>query len=366
MTTKLVGRVASWHWVRNRTERALARRSSSRVLHLLSHSNPRTKRAAMTHIALDVQHASNARLATPDPVTFPSLSDVELSRMSAASARERATAEAAALRQITATSAGASPLSHEHVRPASALSVVSAETTNSSDGGESSSACTPQRPQSPDGMVARPTPPSTKPGLEAPTAASNMEHIGESCIGPAAQASSDIANEVVLNPPVPTAGPEAVTHVRSQRRPRRRGPWLDGVPAEGRAACMLTQDAALWHAFVATLSQMLRSADVGQQHDAAFAVQVIAFSCERMAQKLIDAGLTQHPVLPRKMLCIFRLHALSLNDASSMRPYSSVHVVVRMPFLTDLQLLFGSSRLCFVQQQHLARRYRESIDSMYS
>eukprot|EP00892_Ulva_mutabilis_P009736 jgi/Ulvmu1/7134/UM034_0040.1 len=292
MTCRVAGRVASWQWVRNRAERALAGRSASQLSHLLSHSNPRTQRAVVTHIALDIQHASNIRLTTPDLVTFPSISDAELSRMSAASARERAGAEQAALRD---TAAAPSPLSHEHVRPASALSVVSAETTNSSsDGGDSSTACTPQRPQSPvDGIVTHPAPPPTKPILEGPDAVSSKVDSAEPCTSAAAQAEHSIPGEVAACPQPAVDGSVAPADAAPPRRAHPSGPWPGGAPAEGRAACMLAQDTALWDAFAVALCNMLRSSDLGLQHDAAFAVQVVAFASERLAQQLIDAGIVK-------------------------------------------------------------------------
>lgn len=259
----------------------------------------------MTHIALDIQHASNLRLSTPDNITFPSLSDVDLSRMSSAHARKQAAAAAAEACTNPAASTSAAGLSHDHDRPASALSVVSAETTNSSsDGGDSSSTCTPDRPHSPvTGIVTKPlAQPTPAVGAQGPAAVSVLATAIEPCSPSAADGTSATPDAVAPSPPVTTAAPSGCTAVKTQQQQqqrqvaRRHRPWADGVPPEGRAACMLEQNEGLWDTFIAAVHCMLRSSDLGQQHDAAFAVQVAAFSSERLSQKLIDAGVL--PISP--------------------------------------------------------------------
>jgi hypothetical protein len=67
--------------------------------------------------------------------------------------------------------------------------------------------------------------------------------------------------------------------------------WPAGEPVGGRTLALLTDQPALWNTFVLLLERLLCSELLKAQRDAAWAVQVVAFSSEVLCQRLIDAGM---------------------------------------------------------------------------
>jgi hypothetical protein len=295
LTLRTVHRMFTWHWARRRTELALAAASTSDLLALLAHQQERTALAALTHIALDLQDSSNRRLRTQALAPFPPISDLELSRASAAASRARLAA------------ARNTPLCHG-ARPASSLSISSVDTTPSCDGSmmwAQSQPVSPRlRPVSADAATgshaAAPHPPETA-AAERPA--------GDGASAPAAL------------PPPPTAGPAAPAQqhkscpcsvvegsatgdgdARSEGdgevseaqgcppRPCRRGGWPKGEPPGGRALSMLLERPVVWDAFVALIQRTLCGESLRAARDAAWALQVTAFASERLSQRLVDAG----------------------------------------------------------------------------
>lgn len=271
VAAKVAHRIARWHWTRHRTERALVRSCVPDLVALLSSSDPRTAQAALVHLAHDLQASSNLRLRRVARQPFPRVSDVALSRSSAAVNRARAQ---------TVLSAEVMSGAPQPNRPASCLSISSVDTTTSS---VEQDVCVSQAPAevvvSTGAAAAAPSPTST---ATLPPCSQTVEPA----VLPAHQPKtgvleSNVADETCRDGLVPAT--DVSRRVRTVVRPQ-------GAPVGGRALEMLTEQLELWDAFAELVKTMLCSATLRHQRDAAWAVQVAAFASEELCQRLIDAG----------------------------------------------------------------------------
>lgn len=270
VAAKVAHIIARWHWTRHRTERALIRACVPDLVALLSSSDPRTAQAALVHLAHDLQASSNLRLRRVARQLFPRVSDVAISRSSAAVNRARAQA---------VLSAEVMSVAPQPNRPASCLSISSVDTTPSS---VEQDVCVSQalaEVVSTGAAAAAPSPTST---ATLPPCSQTVEPA----VLPAHQPKTDVlesnvADETCRERLVPAT--DVSRRVRTMVRPQ-------GAPVGGRALEMLTEQPKLWDAFAELVKTMLCSATLRHQRDAAWAVQVAAFASEELCQRLIDAG----------------------------------------------------------------------------